>query len=127
MSEARRSRVLVIGGTSGVGLLIARLLHERSYKVRVLARNTLKASAELGSAFEIVAGDLTKAHTLAPALRGIDHIIFTAVLQAAGTLRKSSSRRPITTGFWVRSTLRGAPLFAAASYISIRSASTRHL
>jgi len=78
MSEAGKNRVLVVGGTRGTGLLIVRLLHERGYKVRVLARDPARASAELGSAFEVVAGDLTKADTLPPALRDVDHIIFTA-------------------------------------------------
>lgn len=73
-----RQRVLVVGGTRGVGLLIARLAHERGHRVRVLARDPVRASAELGSAFEVVAGDLTKAGTLPPALRDVDHIIFTA-------------------------------------------------
>ena len=39
MSEVGKSCVLVIGGTRGAGLLIARLLHQRGYQVRVLARN----------------------------------------------------------------------------------------
>ena len=78
MSEAGGNRVLVVGGTRGAGCLIARLLHERGYDVRVLARDPARASAELGSAFEVVAGDLTKADTLPPVLRDVDHIIFTA-------------------------------------------------
>jgi uncharacterized protein YbjT (DUF2867 family) len=78
MSGAGKGRILVIGGTRGVGLLIARLLHERGYRVRVLARDRAKASTELGPGFEVVAGDLTKADTLPPALRDVDHIIFTA-------------------------------------------------
>jgi uncharacterized protein YbjT (DUF2867 family) len=78
MSEAGKSRVLVIGGTRGAGLLIARLLRERGYRVRVLARDLARASAELGSSFEVVAGDLTKADTLPPAVADVDHIIFTA-------------------------------------------------
>ncbi|MCA6113340.1 SDR family oxidoreductase [Bradyrhizobium sp. WSM 1738] len=78
MSKAGGNRVLVVGGTRGTGRLIARLLHERSYEVRVLARDPARAFAELGSAFEVVAGDLTKADTLPPALRDVDHIIFTA-------------------------------------------------
>jgi uncharacterized protein YbjT (DUF2867 family) len=78
MSEPGVSRVLVIGGTRGTGLLIARLLHERGYRVRVLARDPVAASAELGASFEVVAGDLTKADTLPPAIAGVDHIIFTA-------------------------------------------------
>jgi uncharacterized protein YbjT (DUF2867 family) len=78
MSDAGNNRVLVVGGTRGAGLLIVRLLHERGYKVRVLARDPAGASAELGSAFEVVAGDITKADTLPLALRDVDHIIFTA-------------------------------------------------
>lgn len=78
MSEAGKSRVLVIGGTRGAGLLIARLLHELNYRVRVLARDPARAAAELGFAFEVAAGDLTEANTLLPALRDVDHIIFTA-------------------------------------------------
>ena len=78
MGGARKGRILVIGGTRGVGLLIARLLHERGYTVRVLARDPAGASKKLGRAFEVVAGDLTKGDTLPPALRDVDHIIFTA-------------------------------------------------
>jgi uncharacterized protein YbjT (DUF2867 family) len=78
MSEAAKNRVTVIGGTRGAGLLIARLLHERGFPVRVLARDPARAAAELGSAFEVIAGDLTKANTLAPAVANVDHIIFTA-------------------------------------------------
>ncbi|WP_225706175.1 NAD(P)H-binding protein [Bradyrhizobium cenepequi] len=62
----------------GAGLLIVRLLHERGYRVRVLSRDPAKALTELGIAFEVVAGDLTKADTLPPALRNVEHIIFTA-------------------------------------------------
>ena len=78
MSEDRKSRVLVIGGTRGAGLLIARLLHQRGYQVRVLARNPAAAAAELGPSFEVVAGDLTKPETLPAAVADVDHIIFTA-------------------------------------------------
>jgi uncharacterized protein YbjT (DUF2867 family) len=78
MSQVGESRVLVVGGTRGAGLLIARLLHQRGYTVRVLARDPAKASTELGSAFEVVPGDLTKADTLRPAVRDVNHIIFTA-------------------------------------------------
>ncbi|KRR04222.1 SDR family oxidoreductase [Bradyrhizobium valentinum] len=78
MGGAGKSRILVIGGTRGVGLLIARLLHERGYTVRVLARDPAGVSNKLGPTFEVVAGDLTKEDTLPPALRDVDHIIFTA-------------------------------------------------
>jgi uncharacterized protein YbjT (DUF2867 family) len=46
--------------------------------LRVLARNPAKAATELGPSFEVVAGDLTNAHTLPPAVADVHHIIFTA-------------------------------------------------
>ena len=78
MNQTLQQRVLVVGGTRGVGLLIGRLLHERGFRVRVLARDPARASAELGSGIEVVAGDLTKVGTLAPSLRDVNHMIFTA-------------------------------------------------
>ncbi|MBA2402472.1 MAG: NAD(P)H-binding protein [Bradyrhizobium sp.] len=78
MSEAGRSRVLVIGGTRGAGLLIARRLYDRGFQVRVLARDPARASAELGPTFEVVTGDLGKADSLRLAVADVNHIIFTA-------------------------------------------------
>ena len=78
MSEVGKKRVLVVGGTRGAGLLIARLLHQRGYQVRVLARNPAAAAAELDLSFEVVAGDITKAKTLPAVVADVDHIIFTA-------------------------------------------------
>jgi len=75
---AGKKRVLVIGGTRGTGLLIARLLRERDFRVRVLARDPGRAETELDPAFEVVAGDLTKADTLPAAVADVDHLILTA-------------------------------------------------
>jgi uncharacterized protein YbjT (DUF2867 family) len=68
MSDGRP--VLVVGGTRGTGLLIARLLNRKSVAVRVLARNPRRAAAALGPAIEVVAGDITKESSLLPALKG---------------------------------------------------------
>jgi uncharacterized protein YbjT (DUF2867 family) len=70
--------ILVIGGTRGTGRLIVQLLRQRGDTVRVLARNPGRAVTSLGSAVEIVEGDLTVPNTLAPAIRGARHVIFTA-------------------------------------------------
>jgi uncharacterized protein YbjT (DUF2867 family) len=70
--------VLVVGGSRGTGLLIARLLLQRGYRVRVLARNPTQAASQLGPTVDVVAGDLTRPDTLAPAVRGASHIVFTA-------------------------------------------------
>jgi uncharacterized protein YbjT (DUF2867 family) len=76
MSDGRP--VLVIGGTRGTGLIIARLLDRKSVAVRVLARNPRRAAAMLGPAIEVVAGDITKESSLPPALKGARDIVFTA-------------------------------------------------
>jgi len=55
-------RVLVVGGTGGTGLLIAHLLLQSGYRVRVLARNPIQAARRLGSAVEVVPGDVTQPH-----------------------------------------------------------------
>lgn len=74
---ATPERILVIGGTSGTGLLIARRLFREAYPVRILARDPDRARLpERG--VEIVRGDLTRPETLLPAVDGVDHIIFTA-------------------------------------------------
>jgi uncharacterized protein YbjT (DUF2867 family) len=70
--------VLVIGGTRGTGLLIARLLLLRGYRVRVLARDPARAATQLDPAIEVVTGDLTKRETLPAAVSGASHIVFTA-------------------------------------------------
>jgi len=72
------SLILIIGGTRGTGLLIARLLEQNENSVRVLARNVDRARTALGPNVEIVSGDITKPETLKHAVTGAKHIIFTA-------------------------------------------------
>jgi uncharacterized protein YbjT (DUF2867 family) len=70
--------VLVVGGTRGTGLLIARLLLQRGYRVRVLARDPSRVVPQLAPTVDVVAGDITKPATLPAAVRGARHIVFTA-------------------------------------------------
>ena len=70
--------ILVIGGTRGTGLLIARLLHQKSQPVRALARDRARALALFDPSIQVVEGDVTKPQTLGPAIKGAKHIIFTA-------------------------------------------------
>ena len=70
--------ILIIGGTRGTGLLIARLLERRMRPVRVLARDPARARATFGPGVEVIAGDVTKKETLPRATEGTRHIIFTA-------------------------------------------------
>jgi uncharacterized protein YbjT (DUF2867 family) len=71
-------RVLVVGGTRGTGLLIANLLVRDGYRVRALARNPAQAALRLGSAVDVVPGDVTRPDTLTSAVKDLTHLIFTA-------------------------------------------------
>jgi len=70
--------ILVIGGTRGTGLLIAKLLDRGGFPVRVLARDAARAADRLGPRVQLVAGDITKEETIPPAVEATSHIVFTA-------------------------------------------------
>jgi uncharacterized protein YbjT (DUF2867 family) len=80
--------VLVIGGTRGTGLLIARLLHRQGYRVRVLARDRERVLTLFDSTVGIVDGDVTKPETLRPAIEGTHRIIFTAGCRSGYPVRE---------------------------------------
>jgi len=48
--------VLVIGGTRGTGMLIARLLHRRAVPVRVLARDRTRAVKLFNPTIDVISG-----------------------------------------------------------------------
>jgi uncharacterized protein YbjT (DUF2867 family) len=81
--------VLVIGGTRATGLLAVQVLQRKNIPVRVLARNPAAALRRLGPNVEIVAGDVTRKGTLAPALAGVDHLVFTAGVRSGRFARTS--------------------------------------
>ncbi len=80
--------ILLVGGTRGTGLLIAKLLLGRGHRVRALARTPARA-ARLGSDVEVIRGDITKADTLPPAVRGVSHIVFTAGVRSGRLARET--------------------------------------
>jgi uncharacterized protein YbjT (DUF2867 family) len=80
--------ILLIGGTRGTGLLIARLLLHRGQRVRVLARDRNRALTLFDARVEIVGGDLMKPETLPPAISGARHIIFTAGCRSGYPVRE---------------------------------------
>lgn len=69
------TRVLVLGGTGSVGRVVVGRLLAHGITPRVLTRNPARAG--FGQDVEVVAGDLTDAATLAPALDGADAVILT--------------------------------------------------
>jgi uncharacterized protein YbjT (DUF2867 family) len=83
-----RKPILVIGGTRGTGLLIARLLHRQGHRVRVLARDRARALTLFDPTIPIVEGDITKPKTLGPAIEGARHIIFTAGCRSGYPVRE---------------------------------------
>jgi len=76
----QNGRVLVIGGTRGTGRLAVELLLRVGFSVRVLARDPVKAREAFGDRVEVVQGDVTRAETLHPAVRGADHVVLTAAV-----------------------------------------------
>jgi uncharacterized protein YbjT (DUF2867 family) len=70
--------VLLIGGTRGTGLLIARRLRSKGVPIRVLARNPSRAAQDLPPGVELIAGDITKQHTIPQAIDGATHVVLTA-------------------------------------------------
>jgi uncharacterized protein YbjT (DUF2867 family) len=85
--------VLLIGGTRGTGLLIARLLLNEGVPVRVLARDAARATRALGNAPEVIVGDITNEATLPPAISGAQHIVFTAGARSGRFVGEAKIRR----------------------------------
>jgi len=86
---SERKPILIIGGTRGTGLLIAKILDRQGRPVRVLARNPRRAVERLGSSVQVVAGDLTKEESLPPVLDAVAHIIFTAGCRSGRPFREA--------------------------------------
>jgi uncharacterized protein YbjT (DUF2867 family) len=83
-------RVLVVGATGGTGAEIVKRLLRDGFLVRAVARDESKARNVLGEHVEIVRGDVTRRETLAPAMREVQHVIFTA-----GVTKRPASQRSI--------------------------------
>src|SRR5262249_45499806 len=66
--------ILVTGATGTVGSEVVRQLVAAGKKVRALARDTERAGKQLGAGVELVRGDLDRAETPEPALRGVERL-----------------------------------------------------
>jgi uncharacterized protein YbjT (DUF2867 family) len=75
-ATAPRDTVLVAGGTGGTGRhVVAQLLADGRYAVRVMTRNPDAARATLGDQVELVTGDVREPATLGPALAGVRYVV----------------------------------------------------
>jgi uncharacterized protein YbjT (DUF2867 family) len=67
--------ILVVGATGSVGRHVVAEALAGGHRVRALVRNP--ARARLPSDVDLIAGDLTRPHSLAPAVDGVDAVVFT--------------------------------------------------
>lgn len=81
--------ILVVGGTRGTGLLIAKLLQARGRAVRVLARDPVRVRARYAGDVAVIPGDITKPDTLPAAVSGVCHIVFTAGCRSGHPARET--------------------------------------
>ena len=90
--KSPESRVLVIGATRGTGTeIVSRLLRD-GFTVRALARDEHRARTRFGERVEVIPGDVTRRETLVRAVRGAQHVIFTA-----GVTKRPASERLIVS------------------------------
>ena len=68
--------VLVVGATGSIGHLVVEEALRQGHSVRALARDSRKAR-RLPAEAQVIAGDLTRPETLAPAVADVDAIVFT--------------------------------------------------
>jgi uncharacterized protein YbjT (DUF2867 family) len=69
------NRVLVAGGTGGVGQLVVAKLLEKGLPVRVLSRSADKARQMFEGKVDVAVGDIRHPETLSSALQDVDYII----------------------------------------------------
>jgi NAD(P)-dependent dehydrogenase (short-subunit alcohol dehydrogenase family) len=92
---------IVIGGTKGIGRVIADLLAARGETVVVTGRDRVGAeavAAEIGGAARGLGVDLSKPDTVAAALADVPevrHVVITAILRDANTVRDYSIERAL--------------------------------
>ena len=85
------SSVLIVGGTSGIGLEIARHYADGGHRVMLAGRDASRAAAaakEAGGDTTGIALDLAEPHGIAAALAGIDavdHLVLAAIDRAVST------------------------------------------
>ena len=75
--------VLVVGATGSIGSLVVDEALRQGHAVRALVRKSSKKN-QLPRDVELVTGDVTRPDTLAPAVDGVDAVVFTLGSDGAG-------------------------------------------
>ena len=79
-------RILVIGGTGFLGQHVVRSLTGAGFSVSVLARDAVRARSRFGDTIDVREGDVTRRHTLLPAMEGC-YGVHVSLHGGAGTRR----------------------------------------
>ena len=82
--DEMKATFCVVGATRGTGLLIAKQLLEGESKVRIVARDPVRASRLLGSRADVCPGDVTDAHSIHDAMHHVYKAIFFTVSATGG-------------------------------------------
>lgn len=75
MNSPANSTILVVGATGSIGRRVVAEALAQGHHVRGLVRDAARARQILPPEAELVTGDVTRPHTLRPALEGIDAVI----------------------------------------------------
>jgi UDP-glucose 4-epimerase len=77
--------ILITGATGKVGSRLARRLAKQGYHIRVLVRDSSRATALLGNSIEVIEGDLLHPDSLAPAVRDTTAVVHCAAFFRGAT------------------------------------------
>jgi NADP-dependent 3-hydroxy acid dehydrogenase YdfG len=72
MTDLKTAKIIITGGSAGIGLEMAKALMQRGAEVTVIARDNIKLGAAHNSGARTIAGDATDAALIDRAIMDID-------------------------------------------------------
>jgi uncharacterized protein YbjT (DUF2867 family) len=87
-------RILVIGATGLIGTPVAQRLLAEGHQVRLLVRDTARASPRLGGGFEYVEGSVTDTEAVDRAVQGMDGVHVSLGVEDPAQLEPVEHRGP---------------------------------
>jgi NAD(P)-dependent dehydrogenase (short-subunit alcohol dehydrogenase family) len=98
---ANSSTAVIVGGTSGIGRAVAKMLAERGEKVYITGRDQARTdavAAEIGLGVQGLALDVAKPETIEAALKSVgsvDHLVISAIERDSNTIKEYDIRRAL--------------------------------
>lgn len=126
------ARILVIGGSSGIGLAVAQQAAKAGALVTIASRSRSRLDAALAglapdaAARQIDTADYAAMESFFAGEAAWDHVVVSAAQTTSGPLRKSSladARATMDSKFWVPTTLPGQSKCATADRSALSLAS----